>query len=254
MRINNFGSIVFSMMLVVVLVILGASIMLRSVNEHNIAMRTAKSVQALWLADAGVQNSIYDIANNSCHGFVQQGTSTACTNCSSCGGGNKTMAVSMSGAGDYDIVLNSANTSLTSIGSHPSRSSASKVQRQIQATLGVTSPFTYAAFAKGQVTLSNNTFVDSYDSSVGAYSVANSATNGDVGSNGTTANIITINNNASVGGDVSTGPSGTVSVGSGVAITGTQTHTNNVILPSVVVPTTLSSLASGGTLSLANNA
>ena len=251
---NKHGSIVFSLLLVLVLTGLGAGVLLRSVNENKIANRTANSTQAFWLAEAGVQKTIWEINNNNCADFVQQGTSTACVSCSGCGAGNKTMSVSVSGAGDYDVVLDSGNTLATSTGSCPSRASASVIGRTVKANIVKKSPFSYAAFAQGQVTLANNTFIDSYNSDNGAYNAGtNSNTNGDVGSNGTTAGIITIGNNISLGGNVSTGPGGTDTVGNGTVIAGTTTHDNNVSLPAVTVPAALTGLASGGTFSIGNN-
>ncbi len=251
---NKHGSIVFSLLLVLVLTALGAAILLRGANENRAANRTANSTQAFWLAEAGAQKTVWEINNNNCADFVQEGTSTACTSCTSCGAGNKTMAVSLSGAGDYDVVVDNGNTVVTSTGSCPSRASTSKVQRVVRENMGKQSPFQYASFANGQITLANNTFVDSYDSSKGAYNVAtNSNTNGDIGSNGTAAGIISIGNNISVGGDVGTGAGGTVTLGSNSAIVGTTTHTENVSLPAVTVPSALTGLASGGVDSISGS-
>lgn len=248
---NRHGSIVFSLLLVLVLTTLGAGILVRSVNETKMAQRSANSTQALWLGEAGVQKTVWEINNNNCTGFIQEGTQAACTSCTC--SGTKTMAGTISGAGDYDVTLNSDNSVATSLGSVPDRSSSSAVQRTVQANLGKESPFSYAAFAKGQVTLANNTFIDSYNSNNGEYSVSNSNTNGDVGSNGTTAGIISIGTNITVGGDVSTGSGGTVTVGNNSEITGSTTHSNNVSLPDVTVPSTLTNLSSSGTLSIGND-
>ncbi|MBI4308866.1 MAG: hypothetical protein HY591_00890 [Candidatus Omnitrophica bacterium] len=251
---NRRGSIVFSLLLVLVLTGLGAGVLLRSVNENKIANRTSNSTQAFWLAEAGVQKTIWEINYNNCAGFVQQGTSTACASCTICGSGNKTMAVSISGAGDYDVVMDNGNTIATSTGSCPSRASASVIQRAVQANIGKKSPFGYAAFSQGQVTLANNTFVDSYNSNNGPYDTStNSDTNGDIGSNGTTAGIISIGNNISVGGDVSTGVGGTVTVGSNSEISGTTTQGAGVSLPAVTVPAALTGLASSGVKSVSGS-
>jgi Tfp pilus assembly protein PilX len=252
---NKHGSIVFSLLLVLVLTMLGAALLLRSVNENKVASRTTHSAQAFWLAESGIQQTIWDINQNNCTGFVRQGTATACVACNNCGTGNKTMAVSVAGAGDYDVVMDVNNTTATSTGYYPSRTNAKKIQRRVQATFGQTSPFTYGVFAQGQVTLANNTFIDSYNSSLGNYDpVTNSGTNGDVGSNGTTAGIISIGSNISVGGGVSTATGGTVTVGNGTVITGgISTQPTAVTLTPVQVPASLTNLASGGTLSVAGN-
>jgi hypothetical protein len=244
---NKQGSIVFSLLLVLVLTILSAGILLRSVNENKIANRTSNSAQAFWLAEAGIQKVIWEKNSHNCMGMVRQGTATACSDCT-CGGVTKALAVTVPGAGDIDVTLDSGNTILQSTGSVPSRTSTSQIQRAVQGTLAIQSPFKYAAFAQDQVILTNNTFIDSYNSDNEAYSNLNSSTNGDIGSNGTGAGAIVIGSNISLGGDVSTGPGGTVTTGNNTDIAGTSdNHNNNVTLPNVVVPPNLTGLASGGT-------
>ncbi len=250
---NKHGSLAVGLLLLLVLMVLAAGVLLRGVNENILANRFANSTQAFWAAEAGVQKTIWEINYNNCADFVQQGTSTACTSCTSCGAGNKTMAVSISGSCDYDVVVNNGITTATSTGACPNRSSSSVVKRNVQATIGPKSPFQYAAFSQGAITLSNNTFIDSYNSNNGAYGGGNTATNGSVGSNGTTDGVITLGNNISLGGSVSTGVGGTVTVGNNTTITGTTTHTNNVSLPVVVVPSALTGLGNGGVYSIAKN-
>lgn len=249
---NNNGSMLIGSLLVLVLTILAAGILLRSVNESANVRRVATSTEAFWSAEAGVQKSVYDYNYNNCNSFVQQGSSTHCVTCSNCGVSNKTLAVSITSSCDYDVTINNSNTIMTSTASCPNRSATNPIKRVVQASMGITSPFAYAAFAKNSVNLSNNTFVDSYISSNGAYSNATSLPNGDVGTNGTGAGTIVVNNNATVEGNVSTGSGGTVTVGSGGLITGTTTHNNNVLLPDVSVPSTLTGLVSGGTYSFSN--
>ncbi len=223
-----------------------------SVHESSNVRRMASSAEAFWTAEAGINKSTYEL-NHGCANFKQQGTNIACASCSSCGAGNKVLAFSIAGSCDYDATINNANTSVTVVGSCPSRSAPQPVQRSVQVAIGTASPFTYAAFGKVSVSLSNNTFVDSYDSSAGVYSNGNSDTNGSVGTNGTAVGSIVINNNATVGGNVSTGVGGTVTLGGGALVTGTTTHTNNVSIPDVSVPAALTGLASSGTLTLNNN-
>ncbi len=250
---NKHGSLAVGLLLLLVLTALAAALLLRGVNENTLANRFANSTQAFWAAEAGVQKTIWEINNNNCVDFVQQGTSTACVSCTSCGAGNKTMAVSISGSCDYDVVMNNGNTTATSTGACPNRNSSSVIKRKVQATISPASPFKYAAFSQGAVTLSNNTFIDSYNSNNGAYSVSNSATNGDIGSNGTTAGIISLGNNISLGGDLSTGVGGTATVGNNTVITGTTTHANALPLLAVTVPSALTGLSSGGTYSITDN-
>ncbi len=246
------GSIVLAFLFILILTSIGAAILLRANVDNQLTYREAKSVKAFWLAEAGIQRGVWEYKTNSCQGLVDTNGS-ACTSCSSCGGGNKTLAVSMSNnAGDYDITINAANSLLTAVGSYPSRTHAKKIQRSVKYTIGQINPFAYAMFSKGNIVISNNATVDSYDSNVGSYGGANIKTNGDVGTNGGTIDVLTVGNNAVIMGDASTGAGGTIDVGNGGMISGTQTHSNNISLPSVTVPATLTSLISNGTLSVGN--
>ncbi|MBI3602400.1 MAG: hypothetical protein HY209_05860 [Candidatus Omnitrophica bacterium] len=242
---NKRGSIIFAFLIILVFAALGAAIVLRSVNEAAAAKRTSDSTGALWVAEAGVQKVYWEYSYNNCGGMVP---STAC------GSGNKSLAGTLTGYGDYDVTLNNASSPLIqSIGSVPSRSSSRKVQRNVQVTVSRPAIFGNGIFAQGQVTLSKNALVDSYNSSNGNYGGSNILHNGNVGSDGTTAGIIIIDNNATIEGNVSTGPGGTVTQGNGDTITGTISSTNNITTPSVVVPSALTGLSSSGTLSVGNN-
>ncbi len=248
---NNRGSIAYALFLILILSGLSAAILLRSVNENRVAQRVAKSSAALWSAEAGVQKVSWEYSYNNCQGMFQSGTNTACSSCTSCGGGNKTLAATLSGYGDYDVTLNNANTQIQSVGSVPSRSDAKMVQRHVQTALGKPSIFAYGVFAQGQVTLVNNSLVDSYNSNTAGYGGSNILSNGNVGTNGGTANIITVDNGAVVKGNVSTGPGGTV-LNNGT-INGSITNTNSVALPAVIVPSSLTSLSGNTALSVAKN-
>jgi hypothetical protein len=250
---NKRGSIAFALLLVIVFVILGAAILLRSMQEGAAANRMSKSTCALWVSEAGIQQLLYEYNYNSCHNMVQTGTSIYCANCTSCGGVSKTLAGTLSGYGDYDVTLDNAGSIIRSTGSVPNRTNSNKIARNVQTTISRPAIFGNGIYAQGQVTLVNNSLVDSYNSSNGAYGGANILTNGNVGTNGTTTGVITIDNNATVKGNVATGSGGTVTEGNGVTVTGTISNNSNVSLPPVVVPPSLISLSSSGTLSLGNN-
>ncbi len=243
-------SLILAFFMILTLSVLGSSIFLRSIAEGRLSQRYYASSQAFWLADAGIQRSLWELNYNSCAGFISS-TSVACTSCS-CGAGSKTLAASITG-GDYDLTLNSTNTSVTAVGSYPSRSATNKTTRSVSVTLGGAALYAYGIYAKGAIDINNNALVDSYNSGSGSYGGANIATNGSVGTNDTTSNAIDIGNNATIKGNVSTGSGGTIDAGSGVTITGTQTSTNNRTLSSVTVPSSLTGLTSSGALTLSNN-
>jgi len=121
--------------------------------------------------------------------------------------------------------------------------------RTIEQTLLRSSLFSYAAFARGSggidVTMSGQAYTDSYNSSIGRYNVnGNKGKNGDVGTNGD----IRVSGLAYIDGDASTGPGG--SFNNQQAVSGSISHTNNLILPPVTVPSSLSSLPNQGNYSL----
>ena len=244
--------LVICFLLISVLIGLSSAIFLRSLTESRIAQHFSQSSSAFWIAEAGIQRTIWELNSNSCTGFTSS-TGTACTSCSNCGTGNKTLAASLTSYGDYDLTLNSGNTLVTATGSYPDRSSVKKSTRALQATLSSGSLFTSAVYAQGNISFGKNLLVDSYNSASGAYGGSNINTNGDVGSNGTASGTITIDKDSTIKGDVSTGVSGTVTSGSNVTITGSTTHTNNVSLPSVTVPSSLTGLSSSGSYSVADN-
>ncbi len=249
LEMNRHGSIAFSLLIILVLAVLGAGILLRSVNENKIAKRNSDSTQAFWLADAGMQRVKYEKKTNNCAGMKRQDTSAACTDCT-CAGVTKVYQATISGVGDIDATLNSANTTIQSTGSVPDRSSTSKLTRQLQGTFGGSQMFGYAAFSRGTFFMSNSATVDSYNSNNNGtdYDPAHPNSNGDIGTNGTTAGIINMSNSATINGDASTGPHGTISLNNSASVTGTQTSANLIGLPWVSVPSALSSLSSGGAI------
>ncbi|MBF0595759.1 MAG: hypothetical protein HQL22_12445 [Candidatus Omnitrophica bacterium] len=254
------GSLAISLLVVVVLVTLSAAFLVRGANEKQDAGRVVSSSAALWAAEAGLQKVLWEYTRNTCGNMVKAMGYTGCN-------GDKTLAGTLNGYGDFDATLDSANTLVQSTGSIPSRTAANRVQRHVKVIIGKPAIFSYGMFAQGKVTVSNNALVDAYDSSkmlladptkkcpYGAVCTDNKTNidhiNGDVGSNGTASGIVEVDNNANVWGDVSTGPGGTVT-NSGI-IHGSIANTNSVALPVVVVPPTLTGLASSGTLSTVNN-
>lgn len=241
---NKNGSMAITLMVVFVLGTLGAAFFLRGINERLNSGRVVQSSAAMWAAEAGIQKTLWEYIYNNCGGMTRTGGNTGCN-------GNKTLAGTLTGYGDYDATLASDNVTVTSVGSIPSRTDARKVQRKVRVTYERPAIFGYGMFAQGQVTVSNNALVDAYNSAIGVYGGTNvDHINGSVGSNGTTAGIVEIDQNAAVWGNVSTGPGGTVT-NSG-DIHGSITSANSVALPAVAVPSSLTSLASAGTLSLGN--
>jgi hypothetical protein len=126
-------------------------------------------------------------------------------------------------------------------------------QKAISSQLRNTNPFTKAVFGDGGVEMTGNGYTDSYDSDAGPYNPVTAGSNGDVGTNGTGAGAVKLAGNATINGDASTGPGGTVTKSGNAKVNGGETHDNNVPLPPVTIPADLQALIGGGSFSKGGN-
>ena len=101
------------------------------------------------------------------------------------------------------------------------------------------SVFAFAAFGDEGVHMDSNAFVDSYDSTLGAYTASNGSgtsahagTNGTVGSNGN----VEMDQNSQVYGSVVPGPDGTAIVLGNAYVTGTTTSSEQTVAMPTVEP------------------
>lgn len=253
-RINNRGSIlIISYIVIIVLTILGGSLIMRSIAENRIALRYSGSNKALWLAEAGIQQGLWELNKNNCAGFTQCGTPTYCTDCA-CSNANKCLAGTLGTSGDYDVILDSGNANMSSTGSFPGRSAANRLQRGVEVGIGVNVDLTdYAAFVDAAIfMLTDYPVIDSYDSSQGPYGGSNIKQNAEVASNGfidlpAFPQNVWMQDNSILKGNLSLGPNGEVVLDDSAQITGTITSNQPLVgLPVVEVPAELQSLFSGG--------
>jgi len=219
---------------IMVLTILGAAFLTRSISERSVASEYYYSTQAFWLAEAGIQQSLWELNHNNCAG------------CSPCGA-NRCVSGTLSG-GSYIATISSGNTTITSTGSFPNAT----VQRTVMGTLNPSqSVFQYGIFSSNTISFSNSASTDSYDSSRGDYNALlpdgthNVGKNGDVGTDSTAAGAITLNNSAIIKGDAGVGGDPV----SGIQppppqppavdqhITGSRNGGVNIDFPAVPVPT-----------------
>ncbi len=70
------------------------------------------------------------------------------------------------------------------------------------------SGFDFAIFAGDDISMSGNAVVDSYNSDEGAYNAATAYDNGNIGTDSTTADTVSLSGNVAVNGDVTVGPNG----------------------------------------------
>ncbi len=164
--------------------------------------RAQNLVRAFHLAESGVDLAITQLRQNSSY---------------------KGQDYAGFGKGGYEVKVQIPNASstppestsdptvrlITSTGHTPDNvaSSYAYQRRQVVAYVRVsTSPFNMALFAKRSITASGNAVIDSYDSKTGVV-----GSNGDLGTNGTSAGAITVSGNARVKGDAVVGPGADVS-------------------------------------------
>ena len=188
------------------------------------------NAKALWMAESGAQMAMYNFKTSAAY---------------------RSSPTSLSGSlsgGSYSVLqptLNAQNNYIVT-----STGTFGGINRKVTCIATKNSVFNYAGFGSSSVTMSNSASTDSYDSSLGRYNVnGNIGSNGDIGGNAD----ISMSNSADINGNASTGPSGTFSDPTHQYVSGTVTHANNVSLPAVTVPSTLTGLASGGAINLSNS-
>jgi hypothetical protein len=249
---NNKGSaLVLAVGVVAAMTVLCAGYGMRILNESSIAQKNVRATQAFWVSEAGVQKAVWDYNNNQCRGMTNGGT--PCVSCTSCGSGTRLFTGTL-GNGDYSVRVDPDTKTYTSTGSVWHGSGVDKkllAVRKIKVFFGRDAIFGYAAFSQGELTISNNSHIDSYNSANGTYQVATAGDQGNMGTNGSSVNVVDIGNNSTIHGSVSTGPGGTVDyMPSKVSITGGITHTNDIYLEPVSIPSDFDGVSYLGPLSV----
>ena len=231
---------ILAISLTVMMVGLSTPILSRSVSESHLSRKYIASTQAFWLAEAGLQRGCYELNNggDTCVGWTDDN-------------GDKTKTESLGSTGDYTVEIYnplSDNPTITAVGYAPDISSSSRMEKIIDAVLGIVGvpPFKYAAFGKTYLSMQGSPVTDSYDSCIGAYGGGNLGSNGAIGTNGNYDGAITLGGHAIVNGDASTGSGGSVVIGPSATLNGSTDDQANENLPSVKVPQDLKTLSSSG--------
>lgn len=222
------------------------ALFLKSTALYNAIERTENRIRAFHLAESGVDRAIFQLRTDP--NYIGQGYTA------------------LGSIGGYDIqvttpgpVENPTVRLITATGHSPSNLVTAHAygRRQVltYVTLGSQSPFAFSVFSNSSIQMSGNAGTDSYNSSDGLYNAAHPGTNGDVGSNTTSAHFIALSGNTHINGDVTVGPGGnpsSVIVSSGNAvIEGSQSAASQIrTLNPVVIPSTLNNL---GVLSVSGN-
>lgn len=232
---NNRGVVlIITLIIILVLTILAGAFFTRSITERSIASNYYNSTQALWLAESGIQKSIWELNHNSC------GNCTAC-------GTSRCISGSLAG-GNYNATIDTSARTVISTGTFKG------FTRTVFANLAFKSVFQYGLFCHDHISFTNSASIDSYYSSKGAYNALlsdgenNVGADGDVGTDSTDDAAITLINNSKINGDAGVGgdPSTGIVLENSADITGSTTGDVNLPMPGVPVP----SAPSGGWLTI----
>jgi type II secretory pathway pseudopilin PulG len=234
-------ALILACIVVVVMIILGGATLSRSVSENTIAQNNLEAAQAFWAAEAGIQRTLYSINTDDWTGWNWDPDNPA----------TRTINQNIGG--------NAFQVTATDVGTNEPKATSSGTMGAVARNIGVEfktkidPKFTCAAFGDVEVVMSGNGETDSYDSSLGAYGGLNVNVNGDVATNGTALGAISLSGNATVNGDVGTGPGGTIELSGNAGYTGEPSDNIDRDLDSVEIPADLNGLGSGGNYNVSGN-
>lgn len=143
---NNRGvALILSFILIVVLTVLSAVSLSRSISESRIARRYSESTQALWLAEAGINRALNELRSNytiTSIGPTQMGVGRYEVDVNVTGANNQWRLVTSHGCVPPDVTCNSSRT-----------------QRIIQATMGPPlNFFNNVIYTPGNVSISGSAY------------------------------------------------------------------------------------------------
>lgn len=222
-------------------------------RAYRINLRYPENIKALALAEAGVDYAIWEIDYGGEDFTPGEGWSGANPKTKTIIGfsdaddnvyGN--INIEVYDPGTDEVVVLSEGTVASNTGP--------LVRRRVRVLLEKHQIFNYAILAANSIDIGGTSNkVDSYDSSAGPYGGTNVGDNGDIVTNGTEDPAISLRGGATVDGDVTTGPGGVIQTEGGGSYSGYPDDDAEVFMPSVVVPSSLTNLASDGPLSLAGH-
>ena len=163
--------------------------------------------------------------------------------------------------GSYQTTVTATGTAnvynIQATGTAGANGSYGNQQRNLAAIVDLTpqSQFASALFANSNITMTGNAQTDAYDSRNGAYNALIATSEGHVGTNGTSASIVSLSGNAKIKGNATVGPGANVvtaiTTTGNASVTGLkQAAAATTPLAAVTVP---GGLASYGALSISGN-
>src|SRR5215467_11122424 len=206
-------------MLVVIMIMAGASAMFTSISQRATA-NTRNGTVALHIADAGINHAVRELSNN-------DGTNDMSTIYSASSGTQVVSNGSFNG-GSYVVTQQGTGTNpyrvkIRSVATGPNGSTA-RVEAWVQSDAKA---FGCGGVCTGGAMTISSSYVDSYNSSLGAYGGGNVGSNGNIKSNGN----ITIQGGTTVSGSATAG--GTVSNSGTITGTITNSASSPVTMPTV---------------------
>lgn len=207
-------------------------------GTNTASMRSMAWNNAIPVLEAGIEEALAHLNKNGSGSLATDGWSAS--------GGVYTKQIQLGSNGSYSVTTIRANGSTPVIDSQgfvrvPLKNNT-YVSRTVRVNARRDSLYAKGMVAKGQINLNgNNIRVDSFDSqdpnysTNGQYDPAKYKENGDVATNSQLVNSLNVGN-ADIYGDVSTGPGGSVAVGSQGFVTGTVSDDMNVYFPDVTAP------------------
>ncbi len=235
MKLKRTGSaIVLAMFAVLILFITGAGLFRLGLNSRVYAVRTAEEIKARCAADAGLAQSIYEMNLRLSQGTFDDYDLPSVSYAQLEGSDNHF---------SYTVTKNGSEYLIQATGF------AGVAQRTVRTSLAIEgTTLDYAIFGDESISLKNSALVDWYN---------NDPEDGNlkVGTNSTQNGKVSLKNSATINGDCFVGvggnPDDIIELKNSAEITGnTGALTQENTLASVTVPSSLTSLPSGGTISI----
>lgn len=210
------------------------------------AERNKKKIMAFNAAEAGFDDAFYRIANGDISSYPWTSGYVDLTASGFQGGYSTTIT---------DMGSNVIQVSVTGYSPAESSDTESVENRAVTGYVqtGTNSQFNFGIFAKESISLVGNAYTDAYNSSSGAYGGANVFSRGNVGTDSTGNDTVTLTGNAQIRGNVTTGagstPADVISTTGNASITGASTAASSAFNP----PDVSTNVASSGSLSISGN-
>lgn len=247
-------SIAVVLMVLMIIIVIGLAIATVGIQNLNIHQKDRYVTEALNAADAGLQAAMQELKEDSAlNGSPTELTNVALPTLTSCTysvvitnnltGSSAITAPDGTSVPAGSIYIVSTGTSLR----NTSKKVASMARR--------TSPFQFAVFGDKSVRINGNAYVDSFDSSQGAYHWnPNPDPLANVGTNGKDSGVMSLIGGVTVYGNLQVGPGGStstsISTTGGASYTGSSSvSSKRYPLAQMQVPSPLSSQPSNGNVS-----